>query len=65
MSMSNKRQQKSKEFGKGSQLDRMRRIRKEMPPATKVEKSKSKLKRDTNWRDLIDDEDNDNYEEWE
>lgn len=60
-----KRKQKSKEFGKGSQLDMMRRVRKEQPPATKVIKPKKNTPKENNWRDLLDDEESDMYEEWE
>jgi hypothetical protein len=66
--MSKKRQtqqskRSSRGYGNGSQLDRMRSVRKDMPPATKVEKPKKP--KQTNWRDLIDDDEMDDYEEWE
>lgn len=55
--MAKKRQQKSKGWGKGSQLDAMKRVRKKMPPATKVIKDKSKAKRSqSNWRDFLDED---------
>jgi hypothetical protein len=62
-----KRTQRSKGYRKGSQLDAMRRIRKAQPPATKVEKRKDRPQRDSNWRDLLEDniDDFDDYEEWE
>jgi len=41
----------------GTQYDAMKRVRKEMPPSTKVIQPKSKTKRPTNWRDYLDDED--------
>lgn len=50
-----KRIQKSKEHGKGSQLDALRRIRKEMPPATRVINPKTK-RPSNNWRDFLDED---------
>lgn len=50
-------------FGTGSQLDRMRLIRKDMPPATKIIQPKNHTPKENNWRDLIDDDED--YEEWE
>jgi hypothetical protein len=50
------RKQKGKMRGKGSQLDAMKRVRKEMPPPTKVIKPKTK-RPSNNWRDLLDDDD--------
>ena len=52
----NQKRQQSKQYGTGSQLDAMRRVRKEMPPATKVEKVKNRPMRARNWRELLDDE---------
>lgn len=53
-----KRQQKAKVRGKGSQLDALKRIRKEMPPATRVIKPKTnKSERSKrNWRDFLDED---------
>jgi len=52
-----KSNQKSKGWGKGAQLDAMKRVRKKMPPPTKVIKDKSKTKRSQNdWRDFLDED---------
>ena len=45
----------------GTQLDSMKRVRKEMPPATRVMTDKgSGRKRTNNWKDYL----NDDEEEW-
>jgi len=43
--------------GVGTQLDMMKRVRKDMPPASKPMKEKNRIKPSTNWRDLLEDED--------
>lgn len=43
--------------GKGTQLDTMKRVRKEMPPGTRVHKPKNKPKPAKNWRDYLEDDD--------
>jgi len=49
--------ERRRKMGQGTQFDNMKRVRKEMPPATKVIQPKNKTKRPTNWRDYLDDDD--------
>jgi len=48
---------KKRKKGVGTQLDLMKRVRKNMPPTTRVMKEKNRPKPSTNWRDLLEDED--------
>jgi len=58
-----KRIQKQKNWGKGSQIDIMRMVRKEMPPPTRVIRTTSKAK-PSNWREYLD-EDYEDYEDYD
>ena len=40
---------------KGSQLNNMKKIRKEMPPATRIMEDKSNRRKSNNWRDFLND----------
>lgn len=48
--------------GVGTQLDAMKRIRKDIP-ATRVMKPKSRTRPDNNWRDLLPDN-SDDMDDW-
>ncbi len=56
-----KRVQKQKDWGKGSQIDIMRTVRKEMPPPTRVIRLKNRPK-PSNWKEYLD-EDYEDYED--
>jgi len=56
--------QRSKGRGKGSQLDALKRIRKEMPKPTRVIKPKTK-RASNNWRDLLEDDDFDDFDDFD
>jgi len=57
MNSENEERGRRRKMRQGTQYDAMKRVRKEMPPSTKVIQPKSKTKRPTNWRDYLDDED--------
>jgi len=47
----------------GTQLDVMKKVRKDMPPATKVIQPRNKRTSSKNWRDYLEEGDFDNLEE--
>lgn len=50
-------EEKKRKRGEGVQLDILKRIRKEMPPASKIQKDKSnENRRINNWRDYLEEE---------
>jgi len=55
----------------GSQLDAMKRVRKEQPPVTKIIPAQKNERRTNNWRDLLEEDDLDEdegvsyWDEWD
>ena len=59
MNAENEDQGRRRKMRQGTQYDVMKRVRKEMPPSTKIIQPKNNTKRPTNWRDYLDDIDED------